>query len=60
MVMNTWRKSSHSGSQGDACVELAALPHGIAVRDSKDPHGPQLILDQTAFHSLVERLRRQQ
>ncbi|MGW4804064.1 DUF397 domain-containing protein [Kitasatospora sp. NPDC004272] len=38
----TWRKSSYSGGNG-ACVEIA-LPGSasIAVRDSKDPKGPQL------------------
>ncbi|WP_433232584.1 DUF397 domain-containing protein [Actinomadura formosensis] len=35
-----WRKSSHSSSQGDECVELANLGTVVAVRDSKDPDGP--------------------
>lgn len=39
----TWRKSSHSSSQGN-CVELAALPDGsVAVRDSRHPDGPVLL-----------------
>jgi Domain of unknown function (DUF397) len=38
-----WRKSSHSGSNGGDCVEVALLPeHSLAVRDSKDPDGPVL------------------
>ena len=38
-----WRKSSYSGSNGGACVEVAALPDGtMALRDSKDPVGPKL------------------
>lgn len=38
-----WRKSSYSGSNGGACVEVATLPGGgLAVRDSKDPDGPKL------------------
>lgn len=38
-----WVKSSYSGSSGDACVEIAALPGGgRLVRDSKDPGGPVL------------------
>ena len=35
-----WRKSSYSGNQGGACVEVAELVDGgRAVRDSKDPQG---------------------
>jgi len=38
-----WRKSVHSGAQGN-CVEVAALVGGgIAVRNSRDPQGPALI-----------------
>ncbi len=39
-----WRKSSYSGSNGGACVEVAGnLPGLVAVRDSKDPAGPALV-----------------
>jgi hypothetical protein len=39
-----WRKSSYSGGSGGNCVEVARNRPGIvAVRDSKDPHGPNLI-----------------
>ena len=38
----TWRKSSHSGPEGDNCIEVAARPATVHVRDSKDPQGPQL------------------
>jgi hypothetical protein len=39
-----WAKSSYSGGNGGQCVEVAANLDGIvAVRDSKDPHGPALI-----------------
>jgi hypothetical protein len=38
-----WRKSSYSGGNGGACVEVARnLPGAVAVRDSKDPAGPVL------------------
>jgi hypothetical protein len=37
-----WRKSTYSNAQSN-CVEVAANLVGIvAVRDSKDPHGPAL------------------
>lgn len=39
-----WKKSSRSGGQGD-CVEVATnLPGIVAVRDSKDKHGPALVV----------------
>ena len=38
----TWRTSSYSGSNGGNCIEVAAAPACVAVRDSKDPHGPVL------------------
>jgi hypothetical protein len=37
-----WRKSTFSGGNGGACVELANLG---AIRDSKDPTGPALCVE---------------
>lgn len=51
----TWRKSSHSDVNGD-CPELAAVPGGVAVRDSKDPGGPVLVLGHAQFRSLIARI----
>jgi hypothetical protein len=48
----TWRKSSRSGSDTN-CVEIAELPQTIAVRDSKDPYGPVLAFDRTAWAGFV-------
>jgi Domain of unknown function (DUF397) len=39
-----WRKSSYSGNSGGNCVEVAVGRQAVAVRDSKDPHGPMLAL----------------
>ncbi|MGW5417391.1 DUF397 domain-containing protein [Actinomadura geliboluensis] len=51
----TWRKSSHSGSNGGDCVELAdAASTVVAVRDSKDPHGPVLLLTRTALRTALQ------
>jgi hypothetical protein len=36
-----WRKSSYSGD-GEACVEVAPVGEGFALRDSKNPAGPTL------------------
>ena len=43
LVGAAWRKSSYSGYNGN-CVEVAALGGGgVAVRNSRDPHGPALV-----------------
>ncbi|XRQ16833.1 DUF397 domain-containing protein, partial [Actinomadura welshii] len=42
-MKTTWRKSSHSGTQGGSdCVEVGRFPDSIAIRDSKNPDGPEL------------------
>lgn len=55
--MITWRKSSHSDETGGACVELAAIPHAIAIRDSKAPDAGHLTLTQATFMALVTALK---
>lgn len=37
-----WFKSSHSGSDGGDCVEVAEGVGSVHVRDSKTPHSPAL------------------
>ncbi|MFF5263465.1 DUF397 domain-containing protein [Actinomadura viridis] len=53
-----WRKSSYSGSNGGDCVELAdageAVADAVAVRDSKDPAGPVLLLTRAALRIAVD------
>ncbi len=33
----TWFKSSYSGNEGGACLEVAVTPGAIHIRDSKAP-----------------------
>jgi hypothetical protein len=52
-----WAKSRHSANGGN-CVEIArGLPGIIAVRDSKDPAGPVLIVTPSQWRDLTARLR---
>jgi hypothetical protein len=49
-----WAKSSHSGPNGN-CVEVARnLPGIVAVRDSKNPGGPVLMLTRRQWKALTE------
>ncbi len=49
-----WRKSSHSSSTGQNCVEVATnLPGILAVRDSKDLHGPKLLVSPGDWRSFI-------
>jgi Domain of unknown function (DUF397) len=53
-----WRKASKSGGNGGDCVEVARnLADAVAVRDSKDPEGPKLVVapgDWQAFTASVK------
>lgn len=53
-----WRKASRSSAQGGDCVELASTATSVAVRDSKDPEGPKLMLGRNAFRALLADLKR--
>jgi hypothetical protein len=53
-----WRKSSYSGGSGGNCVEVATnLPGLVAIRDSKHPTGPALVLTPTAWQAFTIALR---
>ncbi|MBL1095433.1 DUF397 domain-containing protein [Streptomyces coffeae] len=46
-------RACHSDTQGGACVEVAACPHTVHVRDSKQESGPQLTLTPTAWAEFI-------
>jgi Domain of unknown function (DUF397) len=48
-----WFKSSYSGDNGGACIEIAACPETIHVRDSKDKSGPTLAFTPEAWSAFV-------
>ncbi|MFF0594166.1 DUF397 domain-containing protein [Streptomyces antibioticus] len=57
MAKAPWRKSSYSGGTGGECVEVADLPLLTAVRDSKNPHGPALLIPVGAWSDFLESIK---
>lgn len=52
-----WRKASRSKEDGSNCVELAKVSGVIAIRDSKDPGGPILLVSRRDFGRFARVLR---
>ncbi|HUY49541.1 MAG TPA: DUF397 domain-containing protein [Streptosporangiaceae bacterium] len=49
-----WRKSSHSGSNGGQCVEVARnLKAMVAVRDSKCPGNGALLFSHAEWAAFI-------
>jgi hypothetical protein len=51
-----WRKSSYSSQDGN-CVEVATnLPGAVAIRDSKDPGSPVLLIPAAGWRAFLRDL----
>ncbi|MFH8795512.1 DUF397 domain-containing protein [Streptomyces sp. NPDC017941] len=50
-----WIKSSYSTADGPSCVEIAATPGTIHIRDSKTPEAPHLTVTLTAWVHFLRR-----
>lgn len=48
-----WFKSSYSGNEGGACLEVAATPGAVHVRDSKVPARAQLAFRRREWDAFV-------
>jgi hypothetical protein len=57
MATLTWRKSSYTGANGGACVELAHTPDHVATRDSKAPGNGTLRFTPKAFAALLNDIK---
>ncbi|GGX49593.1 DUF397 domain-containing protein [Streptomyces chartreusis] len=54
-----WFKSSFSSDSGGECLEVAPSPHptpAIHIRDSKNPHGPNLTVSGRAWAAFTSGL----
>lgn len=49
----SWVKSSYSTNDGPQCVEVAAAPAAVHVRDSKNIPGPELGFAPAAWADFV-------
>ncbi|WP_328560384.1 DUF397 domain-containing protein [Streptomyces coelicoflavus] len=54
-----WFKSTYSGDEGGQCVEVAACPHTVHVRDSKNPaaDGPTFQVTSDAWAAFTTFVR---
>lgn len=53
-----WYKSTRSNGGEGGCVEVADnLPGIVAVRDSKNPNGPSLVLTPTAWSGFLNAVK---
>lgn len=53
-----WFKSSYSSDQGGACLEVAACPHTIHIRDSKNSdEAPTLRVSPATWEAFTDSVR---
>ncbi|WP_329548259.1 DUF397 domain-containing protein [Streptomyces sp. NBC_01356] len=50
---SAWAKSSYSSGEGGECVEVAACPGRVHVRDSKDTTRAAVAVEPTAWTEFV-------
>ncbi|MFP3991027.1 DUF397 domain-containing protein [Streptomyces sp. E11-3] len=52
-----WFKSSYSGTPDNECVEVAVMPKGPWVRDSKRPDAPHTAFSYAAWTVFTDSIR---
>lgn len=51
-----WFKSSHSSGGSNMCLEVRMTSANVYLRDSVNPVGPVLALDNAAWHEFLQGL----
>ena len=57
MTNLAWRQSSRASGGESNCVEVAPFDQRLAVRGSKRPHGPVLVVPAEAWRAFVGRTK---
>lgn len=50
----TWQKSSYSGGTGGNCVEVAATPYFIGIRDTKNRAQGHLAVSSQTWRAFLK------
>jgi hypothetical protein len=53
---SNWRKSSYSGDNGGACVEVATAD-AVLVRDTADRGGPAVTFNAGAWRTFISSIK---
>ncbi|GAA4239202.1 hypothetical protein GCM10022254_58320 [Actinomadura meridiana] len=53
-----WRKASRTTANGENCVEIARTSGEMAMRDSKNPDGPQHKFGLSTVAAFFDEIRR--
>ncbi|MDT0545723.1 MULTISPECIES: DUF397 domain-containing protein [Streptomyces] len=56
-TLTGWFKSSYSGPSNGDCLEVACDHAAIPVRDSKNPHGPALAFEPSAWSAFLSAVK---
>ncbi|WP_067488093.1 DUF397 domain-containing protein [Actinomadura hibisca] len=52
-----WRKARRSTDNGGDCIEVASAPTTVAIRDSKDPDGGNILIGRQDFTHFAKALK---
>ncbi|HTZ29387.1 MAG TPA: DUF397 domain-containing protein, partial [Streptosporangiaceae bacterium] len=56
-MATNWRKSSYSGDNGGACVEMASSAEAVLARDTTDRSGPIITFTADAWRTFTTTIK---